>query len=295
MKMHKKRRFGTFFIIAIFEHIILVIFLAAAIYTPVPEKDDSGHVEVEMIVDMPLKQEETPEEKVEINTYLAEDMAPIPDELPTFQFDRTGGYGPSAPDFDIPMPNAPRRAAADVNPDKMLLRSPSTRNVERGARRDSTGRLKYVRPTDNPGKYSAAPRDILPESGKGRITAGQSGPTTSRYVSKGTVSGASRKVGIGPGGVNITGGTVKGRLVEYWPDIPERPGKESGEVALKFWVTPQGNVSKVEIRTKAGDPSLEKLAKEFVKAIKFAPLSKRKEQKNQWGEITIDFTQKRVK
>ena len=292
--MRKKGRFSTFFIVAIFEHIILVIFLAAAIYTPVPEKDDSRRFEVEVVVDMPTKQEEQLEEKVEIKTYSADDIAPVPDELPTFQFDRTGGYGPSAPDFDIPLPNVPRRAAADVNPDKML-RAPSSRKVERGQRRDSTGRLRYARPTDEPGKYSATPRDILPEKGKGRITAGQHGPRTSRNVTAAPGVGASRKLGLGPGGVNITGGTVKGRSVDYWPDIPEHPGKESGEVALKFWVTPQGNVNKVEIKTKAGDPALEKKAKEFVKAIKFAPLAKREEQKNQWGEITIDFTQKRVK
>jgi len=293
MMMRKKSKFSTFFIIAILEHILLVIVLAAAIYTPVPEKDDSREFEVE-VVDMPSKEQKPPEEKANVEIYSADDIVPTADELPTFQFERKVGSSSGAQDFDIPLPNVPRRAGADVNPDRMF-RAPSTRNIERGERRNSTGRLKYVRPNDKPGQYGSVPRDILPEKGTRSTSAGKAGPTSSRYVSKASRSGTSRNLGTGPGGVNITAGDVRGRPVEYWPKIPEHSGKEGGEVVLKFWVTPQGDVSKVRIKTKAGDPSLEKLAKTFVKAIKFAPLSKREKQKEQWGEIIIDFTQKRVK
>ena len=265
--------------------------LAAAIYTPAPEKDDSREFVVEA-VDMPPKKQKSPEEKAKIETYSVDNIMPTADELPSFQFDRKVGSSPGSQAFDSPLPNVPRRAGADVNPDRMF-RAPSTRTVERGKRRDSTGRLKFVRPSDKPGQYSSAARDILPERGKGRISAGKTGPTSHRYVSSAPEVGTSPKLGLGPGGIKITG-DVKGRPIEYWPEIPESPGKEVGTVKIKFSVTPQGIVNKILIERKL-NPSLEKLAKKFVKAIKFAPLSKREKQKHQWGEIIIDFTQKRVK
>ena len=89
--------------------------------------------------------------------------------------------------------------------------------------------------------------------------------------------------------ISISSGDVQGRIVESWPEIPEYTGKDVGKVVLKFWVTPQGDVFNVQAKLKAGNPLLVKLAKRFVEDIKFAPLPKGAKQKNQWGEITIDF------
>ena len=96
-------------------------------------------------------------------------------------------------------------------------------------------------------------------------------------------------------GSAISSGDVQGRIVESWPEIPQYTGKDVGKVVLKFWVTPQGDVFNVQTKLKAGNPLLVKLAKRFVEDIKFAPLPKGAQQKNQRGEITIDFSPKKVK
>lgn len=85
-------------------------------------------------------------------------------------------------------------------------------------------------------------------------------------------------------------GEVTGRKVVYWPPNPEAKSEETGEVELRFWVTPDGSVFNIIIKKKSGSPLLDRLAREYVEKIRFAELDRRFEPRNQWGDITIDFT-----
>jgi TonB family protein len=291
----RRKGLGVFLIVALVEHIVIVIALAAAIYTRPPEKIREDRFEVELI-ELPPKSKKTPEEEqVYITIPKVEEKINISDKLPDFQLSRSGSRNLGTPDFDVNLPNLPRTAGADINPDR-IFSSPKTRDAERGERTDSDTTLPLKDAPRRAGLYGGTVAlDTIPEKGDKRVSAGRPGTSTPRYVSDAPSLGASRKPGLGPGGVTITAGDVQGRIVEYWPDIPEYTGKDVGKVVLKFWVTPQGDVFNVQTKLKAGNPLLEKLAKRFVEDIKFAPLNKRAKQKNQWGEITVDFIQKKVK
>jgi TonB family protein len=285
----RKKGFGIFLIAALVEHIIIVIALAAAIYTRPPEKNQEDIFEVELL-NLPPPSKKTPEEEqVYIAIPKVEEKIDISDKLPTFQLSRSGNKNLGTPDFDINLPNLPRTAGADINPDR-IFSSPKTRDAERGERTDSDTVLPLRDAPHRTGLYGGTVAlDTIPEKGDKRVSAGRPGTSTSRYVANTPSLGTSRKPGLGPGGISITAGDIQGRMVEYWPVIPEYSVKDVGKVVLIFWVTPQGDVFNVQTKLKAGNPLLEKLAKRFVEDIKFAPLPNRAKQKNQWGEITLDF------
>lgn len=285
----------VFLIIALAEHIVITLAVAAVIYTKPPDNDQERQFEVDLL-ELPPKKEELPEEEqVQIVIPQGEEQIAVSDKLPSFQFQRTGSQYLGRPDSDIKLPNLPRTAGADINPDQMFS-APKTRDAEQGERANSNTILPFRDAPNKPGLYGGPiARDTFPEKGNKSTSAGRIGTPTSKNIADAPSLGASRKPGVGPGGIQITGGEVQGREVEDWPDIPEYLGKEVGRVVLKFWVTPQGDVINVQTKLKAGDPQLEKLAKRYVEGIKFASLHKRAKQRNQWGEITIDFTKKKVK
>jgi TonB family protein len=73
----------------------------------------------------------------------------------------------------------------------------------------------------------------------------------------------------------------------YKPPDPVYSSPIEGEVKLKFWVDPPGNVTNVVVLRKL-DAQLERLAIDYMKRWRFEPL-KGKDSKQQWGTIDIRF------
>lgn len=84
-------------------------------------------------------------------------------------------------------------------------------------------------------------------------------------------------------------GEVSGRALNSVPDPPSGEGSQGGTVKLQFEVKPNGQVYNVVVKEKPGSPQLERLAKEWVQKLRFAPLPGNAEQKTQSGEITVVF------
>jgi TonB family protein len=61
-----------------------------------------------------------------------------------------------------------------------------------------------------------------------------------------------------------------------------------GEIELTFWVLPDGMVDRV-VPTMKGDTELERIAIQYLKQWRFAPLPKDKPQVEQWGIVPIKF------
>jgi TonB family protein len=89
----------------------------------------------------------------------------------------------------------------------------------------------------------------------------------------------------------ITGEIGKaGRKVVFWPKRPEGfKGTEGGSATIMFWVEPAGNVTRVKLSKKSGNPRLDKIASGYVEQIRFEELPKNFQQKVQSGEISINF------
>lgn len=79
------------------------------------------------------------------------------------------------------------------------------------------------------------------------------------------------------------------RVKPKYPDWAQKKGID-GEVELKFWVSPEGFVTYVEMERTSGHPELDSRAMEALKRYLFSPLGKDEEQKTQWGKITIKYT-----
>ncbi len=289
----RKKGLRIFIILSLAEHVVLTGLLAAMIYTKPAVSEDPNEGTVEVYLELPLKEEKKPEELVQDPPPRVE-IAETPTKLPGFQ----STYAPQSigyPDLDQMAPGLPRTAAADLNPESFsTIQPPRTRMLEQGESSDARGTIRMRMTPDREGVIAPPSARPIPEQGNKRVSSGQPGPASTRNISSTPAVGSSKNIRAGrPGGIELSG-EVAGRKVESWPDIPEYKGRDIGEVILKFWVDPQGNVLRVNPERKPSDPELERLAIRFVQAIRFAPLSRRVKQREQWGMITIDFMQRKV-
>lgn len=98
--------------------------------------------------------------------------------------------------------------------------------------------------------------------------------------------------GDDPGEV-ITGPVARRSILrkpepDSYPAWAEEAGIE-GEVVIRFWVTPEGNVSNVILDTTSGYPDFDSRAMEAVKKYLFSPLSSDQDPEDQWGRITVRY------
>lgn len=72
------------------------------------------------------------------------------------------------------------------------------------------------------------------------------------------------------------------------PPPPEVVVKTNSEIMLKFWVRPDGVVSRI-VTVRRGDAALEAAAIRYLSGWRFSPLLPREPQEEQWGTITVRF------
>jgi TonB family protein len=83
-------------------------------------------------------------------------------------------------------------------------------------------------------------------------------------------------------------GPVARREPLYRPTLPEVQVPAESEITLKFWVRPDGVVSRV-LPERKGDATLEVAAIRYLEGWRFTPLPRHEPQIEQWGTITIRF------
>ena len=87
--------------------------------------------------------------------------------------------------------------------------------------------------------------------------------------------------------LGIKGALVSRKILER-SNLPQVKLKTEAEIELTLWVLPDGTVDRVVPYVK-GDPELEKIAIQFLKQWRFAPLPKDQPQVEQSGTIPIKF------
>jgi TonB family protein len=83
-------------------------------------------------------------------------------------------------------------------------------------------------------------------------------------------------------------GPVAKREPVYRPPLPKVRVDAEGEITLKFWVRPDGVVSRVFPERK-GETGLEVAAIRYLERWRFTPLLPYEPQDEQWGTITVRF------
>ena len=87
--------------------------------------------------------------------------------------------------------------------------------------------------------------------------------------------------------LNIRGPVASRKIVER-PLPPPVKVKVEAEIELTFWVLPDGRVDRV-IPSVKGDAELERIAIQYLKQWRFAPLPQEHPQGEQWGTVPIKF------
>jgi TonB family protein len=87
--------------------------------------------------------------------------------------------------------------------------------------------------------------------------------------------------------LGMKGPLVSRRILER-PNPPQVKVKVEAEIELTLWVLPSGIVDRVVPSVK-GDTELERIAIQYLKQWRFAPLPKDQPQTDQWGTIPIKF------
>jgi TonB family protein len=87
--------------------------------------------------------------------------------------------------------------------------------------------------------------------------------------------------------LGIRGALVKRKILER-PNLPQVKLKVEAEIELTLWVLPNGTVDRVVPSVK-GDAELERIAVQYLKLWRFAPLQKDQPQVEQSGTIPVKF------
>ena len=298
-----KRELGAFFLLSVAEHLIIIVIVIMLIYSgpinAVPEEsvltvtmeEIKKEPEPPLIKIVPPKKKAKQEKKADlVNTKKEPNESITPPKLKiksTTDVD-SGSQMASVPKLPRTFADIPD-SGSGKDP---MLRSPGP---EKGIKRsqetaptidNSVGSaLKGARKTE----FTGVVPTFEGGKGKGGTAVGKSltyNPGNSSFpVGTTNSSGATR-----PGFVGDIRGEVAGRKVLSWPKLPEEvKGTEGGSATLEITVDPAGNVTKVKIVKKSGNNMLDRIAMGYVKQIRFEELPKSVQQKDQRGEVVINF------
>ncbi len=90
------------------------------------------------------------------------------------------------------------------------------------------------------------------------------------------------------GNFGLSGPVARIRKVLYRPPLPRISLTRDVSVKLKFWVRPDGSISRVET-VKIGDLELVNVAEKYLQQWRFSILPAELPQKEQWGTVTVVF------
>ena len=89
-------------------------------------------------------------------------------------------------------------------------------------------------------------------------------------------------------GLGLSGPVARTRRVLYRPPLPKVSLTRDVSVKLRFWVRPDGSISRVET-LKIGDLELVNVAEKYLQQWRFSILPAELPQKEQWGMVTVVF------
>lgn len=294
----KRRQFLYFILIAIIEHVFVIAMLSALIYTEpvdVSERRDSVTVTLEetkkepepplkkIVIKKPPKKEPEKEKKL-----VLEKKKEIKEELPTMP--KIKVFDSANADAGVPMklPSTIARIA-DVGSDSILRASEIDRSdlLAQNVAQD----IKAGQPIKDSRKPQINVSSPI-QHGKGKSDlskATEAGSASGKLPSYTEYSGPISDVAR-PGFVGDIRGEIAGRRVIAWPNLPDEiKGTQGGSTTLEITVDPAGNVINVRIIRKSGSPKLDKIAMDYVEQIRFEALPKNVQQRNQKGEVMINF------
>jgi len=299
-----KRELGAFFLLSVVEHLIIIFIVIMLIYSgpinAVPEEtgiavtieEVKKEPEPILIKTVPPKKKEKQENKV-----VQENKKKEPNELivpPKLRIRNTTDVDSGSQ----AMASAPKipKTFADV-PDNeagrdLILRSPGP---EKGIKRSQevVPKINNTVGSAYKGPKNVAFNGVVPIFDGGKGKGGKTVSNESKYnPGNTTISvGPSNSSGaVRPGFIGDIRGEVAGRKVVFWPKLPEEvKGTEGGSATLEITVDPAGSVTKVNIVKKSGNTKLDRIAMSYVKQIRFEELPKNVQQKDQHGEVVINF------
>lgn len=125
----------------------------------------------------------------------------------------------------------------------------------------------------------------LEGQGRSRAVAGLEREADTLMVPVGDTPLASEKGVLGPLGKRHI---LYSEPPEY-PAWARRQGLEA-QVRFKIWVTPEGDVGRVEVLERSGSTDLDRLAEEALRKWRFQPMPRNATARDEWGEVPMSFT-----
>ncbi len=279
-----RKELASFFLIAVAEHVGVIIIFSMAIYAePVDlleSRDTTLLVDIEVIDQPePIPPEIIPQDR----TY--REKKPV---LPKIEIRNITATDPGTK-IETSMPQLPKTVARlrDTSEDQ-VLRSPRLKDREQRIQ-------DTVATTDVESTLKSSKKPSI-EIGPSEKT--KDGPETTIARPPDSIrDSSSHDERIGPSDevakpsfAGKISGDIEGRKVVSWPKPPVGyEGTGGGSTTVKFWVDPAGSVTKVEISKKSGSPRLDTMARDYVNQIRFVALPRNVQQRAQWGEIPINF------
>lgn len=280
-----KKELASFFLIAVAEHVAVIIIFSMLIYAePVntaESQDEAIPVTIETIEPPePVPPEIIPQERATIENQPVLPKIEIQDITATDM----------GTEIEDAVPQLPKTAAQIRNTNaEIILRSPGFRDRDQ----------QYQDTVPAPNMESALKSSERPSLDIGPSKTSKDNPETTiarpPESTRRDVSSPDDRIGPSdevakPSFAGKISGEIAGRRVVFWPNPPtEFRGTGGGTATIKFWVDPAGSVIKVEINKKSGSPNLDAIAMEYVKQIRFVALPQNVEHRDQWGSIPIDF------